>query len=66
MSVNVQIATLKRALELAPDTESLERALGLGSRRLDAMLEGHEPIPTWVFLRAVDFINEKAGPAARM
>jgi hypothetical protein len=36
----------------------LARKIGIGVHSLDAMLHGHEEIPSWVFLRAVDFINE--------
>jgi len=56
---SVQLATLRRAFELAGSSFALARALGLGASSLMAMLAGDEAVPTWVFLRAADYINEE-------
>lgn len=57
MSDTVQLHTLRQALELAGDPNALARRIGISGRQLFRMLDG-DPIPSWVFLRAADFINE--------
>jgi hypothetical protein len=55
---SLQVAALKRARDLAGGVSYLARKLGIGANSLDDMLHDKEPVPSWVFLRAVDFINE--------
>ena len=55
---NLQQAVLAYARDLAGGVTYLARKVGMGADSLDAMLHGAEPIPSWVFLRAVDFVNE--------
>jgi len=55
---SVQQAALRLARDLAGGISFLARHLGLPANDLDAMMHGREKTPTWVFLRAVDFINE--------
>jgi hypothetical protein len=45
---------------MAEGIAALGRWLGVGANQLLPMLDGTAPIPVWVFLRAVDFINEIA------
>jgi hypothetical protein len=45
---------------MADGIAALGRWLGVGANQLLPMLDGTAPIPVWVFLRAVDFINEAA------
>ncbi len=52
------MATLKRARQMAGGTPELGRALGIGRTSLEAMLLEREAIPTWLFLRIVDYIND--------
>jgi hypothetical protein len=55
---SVYQATLRRARDLAGGVSYLARSLGIGVYALDAMIQGAETVPTWVFVRAVDYINE--------
>ncbi len=55
---NLQQAVLAHARDLAGGVTYLARKMGVGTDSLDAMLHGAEPIPSWVFLGAVDFVNE--------
>jgi hypothetical protein len=55
---SIRQAALKRARDLAGGVSYLGRKLGVGADALDAMMQGREPVPSWVFLRAVDFIND--------
>ena len=55
---NLQQAVLAHARDLAGGVTYLARKIGVGTDLLDAMLHGAEAIPSWVFLRAVDFVNE--------
>ena len=59
MAETVQIATLKRALEIAGDITELSTRVGPGVESLLAMLRGEVAIETWVFLRAVNYINRE-------
>jgi hypothetical protein len=54
----LQQAALLRARDLAGGVSYLGRHLGIGAAALDAMLACTEEIPTWVFLRVVDYIND--------
>ena len=56
---SLQQAALHVARDLAGGVTYLSRKLGIGVNSLDAMLHGREDIPEWVFLRAVDFVNEE-------
>ncbi len=56
--LTLQHAALRRARDLAGGVSYLAKHLHLTANDLDDMLHGREPIPTWVFLRAVDFVNE--------
>jgi hypothetical protein len=53
-----QLATLKRALEIAGDIFQLSVSLRTGAGSLFAMLRGDAEIDDSVFLRAVGYINE--------
>ncbi len=57
----LQQVALRRARDLAGGVSYLSHRLGVSAHDLDAMMHGTEQIPTWVFLRAVDFINEAEG-----
>jgi hypothetical protein len=61
---SIQVAALRRARDLAGGVSYLARKLGIGANALDDMLHDKEPVPSWVFLRAVDFINEAATSGA--
>ncbi len=54
----LQVAALKRARDLAGGVTYLARKLGIDSNSLDDMIQEKDGIPQWIFLRAVDFINE--------
>jgi hypothetical protein len=54
----VRIAALKRARDLAGGVSYLARRIGIGADTLDEMLHGTEDIVSWVFLRAIDFIQD--------
>jgi hypothetical protein len=58
---SVQQATLRRARDLAGGVTFLERKLGVGAQSLDAMIQGKVAVPNWIFIRAVDFINDTEG-----
>ena len=55
---SVQEAVLRRARDLAGGVSYLAKHLHVSAADLDAMLHGVETIPSWVVLRAMDFINE--------
>jgi hypothetical protein len=55
---SLQIVALERARDLAGGVSYLARRLGVGVNALDDMVHGKEPVPSWIFLRAVDFIND--------
>ena len=57
-SFTLQHAALRRARDLAGGVSYLARQLHLTANDLDDMLHEREPIPAWVFLRCVDFVNE--------
>jgi hypothetical protein len=56
--VSVQAALLRRARDLAGGVSLLARVLQVSANELDDMLHGKTPIPTWLFLRGVDYVNE--------
>jgi hypothetical protein len=58
MHLNVQRRTLIRARELCGSTAQLSVALKVPSSDLNLWLNGSESVPPWVFLRAVDLVNE--------
>jgi hypothetical protein len=55
---SIQPAALRRAMTLAGGVSFLSHKLGITANDLDAMLQHREPVPHWVFLRAVDYLNE--------
>lgn len=59
MAKTIQLALLEHARDLAGGVSYLARSLGVGVNALDAMLHGHDPIPSWVFVKAVDFVEEQ-------
>jgi len=60
---SVQERTLRRACELLGGSEQqLARALVVPLAMLKVWLEGEEAPPAWVFLRAVDIVNQAEGP----
>ena len=56
---SLQRAALHVARDLAGGVTYLARKLGVGVNSLDEMLHGKTEVASWVFLRAVDFINEE-------
>jgi DNA-binding transcriptional regulator YiaG len=57
--ITVQQRTLRRAREIAGGSDpQLARALLVPLSSLNRWLEGKERPPAWVFLRAVDIVNE--------
>jgi hypothetical protein len=66
MADSVQIATLKRALELAGDLFELSLRVGAGMGSLRSMLLGEEAIDQGVFLRAVEYIDKEQHPPHRV
>jgi hypothetical protein len=58
MHISVQASLLRRARDLAGGVSLLAKALQVSAYDLDDMLHGKAPIPTWLFLRAVDYVNE--------
>jgi hypothetical protein len=56
--ISIQQATLYRARDLAGGVTHLSRALLVGMNELDDMLHDRMQIPNWLFLRAVDYVNE--------
>ena len=66
MAETVQIATLKRALEIAGDIAELSTRVGSGVESLRAMLRGEVAIENWVFLRAVNYINRELAELHRV
>ncbi len=54
----VRTGALKRARDLAGGVSYLARRLGVGASSLDAMIQGYEEVPAWVFIKSVDFIRE--------
>jgi hypothetical protein len=57
--ISVQQRTLRRARELVGGSaEQLVRALVVPLGLVNRWLEGEEPMPSWVFLRAVDIVND--------
>ena len=57
-AVAVRRAGIERCRDLAGGVSFLARKIGIGSNSLDSMLHEKEPIPDWIFLRAVDFLND--------
>ena len=61
MPQGVRLDTLRRAARLAGGVDALARALKVSTWKLEAWLNGHEPVPDEVFLRAVDLIEDRKG-----
>jgi hypothetical protein len=49
---------LRRARDLAGGVSHLSHKIGVRALDLDTFIQGHEPIPRWLFLRALDFLGE--------
>lgn len=58
MKETLQQVALRRARDYAGGVSYLSHKLSISAHDLDAMLCGNERIPMWVFLRAIDFLNE--------
>ena len=58
MAQSLQQAALKRARDIAGGVTFLGRAIQIPADALDAMIHGRAAIPTWLFLRVVDYVNE--------
>ena len=54
----VRIDTLRRAARLIGGAEPLARKLRASPRQLEAWMNGQEAVPTDIFLRAVDLIED--------
>ena len=57
---SIQQACLRHARDLAGGYSRLSHAINVRAVDLQAMVEGREAIPTWAFLRAIDFMNDLA------
>jgi hypothetical protein len=57
-SESIQQATLMRASVLAGGVKKLGSFLKLPATDLSKWIEGTQMVPTWVFLRAVDYVNQ--------
>ena len=49
---------LRRARDLAGGVSLLSHKIGVRALDLDHFIQGHEPIPQWLLLRALDFLGE--------
>lgn len=58
MPQGFQREALARTCEALGDVSILARRLGVATEALQSMVEGREAIPTWLFLRTVDLLNE--------
>jgi hypothetical protein len=58
MHISVQAGLLRRARDLAGGVSLLARTLQVSAYDLDDMLHAKTPVPTWLFLRVVDYVNE--------
>ena len=54
----VRSRTLAKAAEIVGDPESLRRRLNVSAILLAVWLSGAEPLPTHVFLKAVDIVED--------
>jgi hypothetical protein len=54
----VRIDTLRRATRLLGGEEPLARTLRVSPRQLQAWMNGDEAVPTDIFLRTVDLIED--------
>jgi hypothetical protein len=54
----VRIDTLRRAARLLGGVEPLARKLRVSPRQLEAWMNGQEAVPTDIFLRTVDLIED--------
>jgi len=52
--------TLAKAAEISGGTQALRRRLHVSAALLTLWLSGAQPLPTDVFLKAVDIVEEKA------
>ena len=62
--IEIQRRTLERAQVLAGSAETLAEWVRIPAAELRALLNGEGDISAWVFLRAVDIINDIEGSAA--
>ena len=53
----VHAQTLRRAAQIAGGLSQLSTQLGVPERALEAWLQGTQPIPPEIFLRAVDIVT---------
>lgn len=58
MATTFQRETLSRACKALGRDTVLSGRLGVPLEQLQSMLEGREPVPTWLFLKTVDLIND--------
>lgn len=56
---SVRKETLCRARDLLGGPSALVRAFSVRASDLDQWLHGKADVPAWVFLRAVDLVNDK-------
>ncbi|HVL36989.1 MAG TPA: hypothetical protein VM489_15075 [Burkholderiales bacterium] len=56
--LTVEQRTLCRAQSLLGSTGTLARVLAVRVELLEQWLKGLQPVPGWVFLRAVDIVND--------
>jgi hypothetical protein len=57
--LSLQQAAIRRAMDLAGGVSHLARALQVSADDLDAFMAGRQAVPNWLFLRTVDFLNDK-------
>jgi DNA-binding transcriptional regulator YiaG len=60
----VYVRTLRRAAEIAGGAAEFATRLGISQRSLSVWIAGVEPVPTEIFLRAVDIVLDHAFRAA--
>jgi hypothetical protein len=61
----VYVRTLRRAAEIAGGATEFATRLGIPQRSLSIWIAGVEPVPTEIFLRAVDIVLDHAFHATR-
>ena len=54
-----RLASLNRARDLAGGVSVLGKELSLSPSVLDAMIHDKAPIPSWLFLKVIDYIERK-------
>ena len=56
--------TLRRAVEVVGSAEALAETLGASPESVTAWLVGEQPVPNYIYLRALDLVSQ--GPHHRL